>query len=138
MTHRRPMLMRKTTVPRWALLALALAALVGLGAISYTIGDDFTPEQHVVTVEHPPVPDTGQPPPEPQRPPQPPAEPPHIGGPNHGQPVEPSGYVVEPGDTLTSIACELNLDSWHTLYGLNTDILDDPDLIHPGQVLELP
>jgi LysM repeat protein len=49
--------------------------------------------------------------------------------------------VVEPGDTLSEIAeDELgNADLWPNLYEENKDVIGlNPDLIHPGQVIELP
>lgn len=45
-------------------------------------------------------------------------------------------YVVKPGDTLTSIGAEFNLEGWKPLYAWNvTSIGQDPGLIHPGLVL---
>jgi hypothetical protein len=49
--------------------------------------------------------------------------------------------VVEPGDTLSGIAeDELgNAGRWPSLYEANRDVIGpNPDLIHPGQVIELP
>jgi LysM repeat protein len=49
--------------------------------------------------------------------------------------------VVEPGDTLSGIAEEElgNADRWHNLYEENRDLIGpNPDLIHPGQVIQLP
>jgi LysM repeat protein len=49
--------------------------------------------------------------------------------------------VVEPGDTLSGIAEEElgNADRWHNLYEDNRDLIGpNPDLIHPGQVIQLP
>lgn len=46
-------------------------------------------------------------------------------------------YTVRPGDWLSKIAPRAGT-SWRTLYRLNQDRIDDPDLIYPGQVLRLP
>lgn len=49
-------------------------------------------------------------------------------------------YVVEKGDSLSKIAKRLygNADEWRRIFELNRDIIQDPDLIHPGQTLRLP
>lgn len=49
-------------------------------------------------------------------------------------------YTVISGDTLYDIAGKLlgNVNRWPEIYALNTDIIDDPDLIYPGQVLKIP
>lgn len=50
-------------------------------------------------------------------------------------------YVVQPGDTLSGIAASEQLyagSGWQPIFEANRDILSDPDLIHPGQVLRLP
>ena len=46
-------------------------------------------------------------------------------------------YTVEPGDTLSGIAERLlgNADEWRMLAEVNN--IENPDLIHPGQVLKL-
>ncbi len=48
--------------------------------------------------------------------------------------------VVHPGDSLWEIAGHYLGDptQWRAIYHLNRGILDDPRLIHPGQVLRLP
>ena len=49
--------------------------------------------------------------------------------------------VVKPGESLSSIAEETtgSATSWPALYEVNHDVIgDNPDLIHPGQVLHLP
>ncbi|RBY97569.1 SARP family transcriptional regulator [Blastococcus sp. TF02-8] len=53
--------------------------------------------------------------------------------------------TVRPGDTLTDIAEEHGLDGWQPIYALNAGEplpgggrFTDPDLILPGQVLDLP
>ena len=46
-------------------------------------------------------------------------------------------YEVVPGDTLFDIGMQYNM-MWPALYKANQDKIDDPDLIYPGQVLEIP
>lgn len=49
-------------------------------------------------------------------------------------------YTVQKGDTLGKIS-KLYLDKagrYMDIFNLNTDILKDPNLIHPGQVLKIP
>jgi LysM repeat protein len=45
--------------------------------------------------------------------------------------------VVRAGQTLTSIARQEGLSSWHSLYSANAAHVRDPDLIFPGEVLRL-
>ena len=49
-------------------------------------------------------------------------------------------YTVKPGDTLSHIAQQVygKASRWHAIFEANRDQLDDPDLIRPGQVLNLP
>jgi nucleoid-associated protein YgaU len=49
-------------------------------------------------------------------------------------------YTVRKGDTLSHIAkAHYGAASrWQQIYEANRDQLDDPDLIHPGQVLRIP
>ena len=49
-------------------------------------------------------------------------------------------YTVVKGDSLSKIAKHVFGDAgkWHAIYDANRDQIDDPDLIHPGQVLKLP
>lgn len=56
-----------------------------------------------------------------------PATPRHIGG----------DYTVSPGDTLSAIA-SANGTTWHAIWWLNRPAVADPNLIFPGQVLDLP
>ena len=46
----------------------------------------------------------------------------------------------EAGDSLSKIAKRTygNANRWRAIYELNKDIIKNPDLIHPGQVLTLP
>jgi LysM repeat protein len=47
-------------------------------------------------------------------------------------------YKVVKGDTLSSIAAERNVKGgWEKLFELNKDIVEDADLIYPGQQLHL-
>jgi predicted chitinase len=47
---------------------------------------------------------------------------------------------VESGDSLSGIAQKTLGDGerWHEIFDLNRDQIDDPNVIHPGQVLKLP
>src|SRR5688572_1026163 len=49
-------------------------------------------------------------------------------------------YTVKSGDSLSKIAKQAYGDGskWRAIFDANRDQLDDPDLIHPGQVLKLP
>jgi nucleoid-associated protein YgaU len=49
-------------------------------------------------------------------------------------------YTVNPGDNLSAIAQHLYGDAsqWRRIYEANRDKISNPDLIHPGQVLNIP
>ena len=49
-------------------------------------------------------------------------------------------YTVVTGDSLSKIAKRTYGDAtrWRAIYELNKDIIKNPDLIFPGQVLTLP
>jgi nucleoid-associated protein YgaU len=49
-------------------------------------------------------------------------------------------YTVNKGDSLSKIARAVYGDAnrWHDIFAANRDQIDDPNLIHPGQVLKLP
>ena len=49
-------------------------------------------------------------------------------------------YTVVKGDSLSKIAKRVYGDAqqWRKIHEANRDIIDNPDLIHPGQVLKLP
>jgi nucleoid-associated protein YgaU len=49
-------------------------------------------------------------------------------------------YTVVKGDSLSKIAKREygNANRWHEIFEANRDLLDDPDKIHPGQVLKIP
>ena len=49
-------------------------------------------------------------------------------------------YVVVKGDTLSGIAKREygNANKWRTIYEANKDLINDPDLIFPGQKLKVP
>lgn len=49
-------------------------------------------------------------------------------------------HVVRKGDTLSTIAEQVygQTRRWADIYAANRDVLDDPDCIHAGQVLQLP
>ena len=69
-----------------------------------------------------------------------------TGGPANGAPkaapAPPSSksYTVKAGDTLSRIAKEHlgNANDYMKIFNLNKDQLTDPDMIKPGQVLQLP
>ena len=52
----------------------------------------------------------------------------------------PTTYTVKPGDTLSKIAKEHlgNANAYMDIFNANTDQLQDPDKIKPGQVLKIP
>ena len=49
-------------------------------------------------------------------------------------------YVVVEGDSLSKIARREYGDAnkWRTIYEANKDLINDPDLIYPGQELKVP
>jgi nucleoid-associated protein YgaU len=49
-------------------------------------------------------------------------------------------YTVVKGDSLSKIAQREYGDAnkWRTLYEANRDLIKDPDLIYPGQLLSIP
>jgi nucleoid-associated protein YgaU len=49
-------------------------------------------------------------------------------------------YTVKKGDSLSKIAKRVYGDAqqWRKIHEANRDIIENPDLIHPGQVLKLP
>jgi len=47
-------------------------------------------------------------------------------------------YTVKSGDTLSGIAKHYPGVSWNEIFEANRDQLNDPDKIHPGQVLKIP
>jgi nucleoid-associated protein YgaU len=49
-------------------------------------------------------------------------------------------YTVAKGDSLSKIAKREygSANRWREIFEANRDQLDDPDLIHPGQVLKIP
>ncbi|MCU1528691.1 MAG: transglycosylase [Frondihabitans sp.] len=61
--------------------------------------------------------------------------------PSHAAPVATSGktYTVASGDTLNTIAVKLGISGgWQKLADANTSTVANPNLIFPGQVLQLP
>lgn len=46
-------------------------------------------------------------------------------------------YMVESGDNLSKIGAKYGV-SWKAIFDANRDILDDPDMIQPGQELKIP
>ncbi|MEO6462123.1 MAG: LysM peptidoglycan-binding domain-containing protein [Candidatus Eisenbacteria bacterium] len=51
-----------------------------------------------------------------------------------------SDYTVVAGDSLSKIAKRFYGDAneWRRIFEANTDQIENPDLIHPGQVLRIP
>lgn len=49
-------------------------------------------------------------------------------------------YTVKSGDSLSKIAQQLYGDGkqWRRIFEANRDLITNPDLIHPGQVLKIP
>ena len=49
-------------------------------------------------------------------------------------------YTVVAGDSLSRIAKREygDANAWHRIYEANRDTVKDPDLIYPGQTLEIP
>jgi nucleoid-associated protein YgaU len=56
------------------------------------------------------------------------------------QPAQGAKYTVRKGDTLSAIAQREygDANAWRRIYDANRDLLDNPDVIHPGQQLNLP
>lgn len=55
-------------------------------------------------------------------------------------PASERSYTVASGDSLSKIAKDQygKASKWRAIYDANRDQIDDPDLIHPGQVLRIP
>jgi nucleoid-associated protein YgaU len=49
-------------------------------------------------------------------------------------------YRVAEGDSLAKIAQKIYGDAgkWHLIFQANADQIQNPDLIHPGQILKIP
>lgn len=56
------------------------------------------------------------------------------------KPAAPRTYTVAAGDSLSKIAKKLYGDGnkWKRIFEANRDIIKNPDLIKPGQVLKIP
>lgn len=64
-----------------------------------------------------------------------------VQAPRHVAPVSVSGqtYTIRSGETLSKIAEKLNIaGGWHSLADANTATISNPNLVFPGQVLQLP
>jgi resuscitation-promoting factor RpfA len=46
-------------------------------------------------------------------------------------------YTVKPGDTLSGIAAAHGIKGWTVIFDRNRNIISDPDLIFPGQQLDI-
>ncbi|GIV58599.1 MAG: peptidoglycan-binding protein LysM [Bacteroidetes bacterium] len=53
---------------------------------------------------------------------------------------EPVFYTIQKGDTLSKIAREHYGDAskWKALFEANREVIEDPDLIYPGQRIRIP
>ncbi len=53
---------------------------------------------------------------------------------------EPKFYTVEKGDSLSKIAKEIYGDyqKWEALFEANKEVIENPDLIYPGQKIRIP
>jgi nucleoid-associated protein YgaU len=56
------------------------------------------------------------------------------------KPAAPRTYTVAKGDTLSRIAkqCYGDANKWRKIFEANRDVIKNPDLIHPGEVLKIP
>ena len=63
-----------------------------------------------------------------------------TGGSSSTAPTDKRTVTVKAGDSLSKIAKrELgDAEKWHAIYAANRDTIKNPDLIQPGQVLNLP
>ena len=54
--------------------------------------------------------------------------------------IEPRTYTVVAGDSLSKIAKRFYGDAnqWRRIFEANRDQIENPDLIHPGQVFRIP
>ena len=52
----------------------------------------------------------------------------------------PRTYTVTDGDSLSKIAKRVygNANKWRVIYEANREVIRNPDLVYPGQVLSLP
>ena len=64
-----------------------------------------------------------------------------AGAPRHVAAVALSGqtYTIQSGDSLSKVAEKLNIaGGWQLLADANAATISNPDLVFPGQVLQLP
>lgn len=56
------------------------------------------------------------------------------------QRVDEQQYTVQKGDNLSKIAKNLlgDANAWKQIFEANSDVLENPDKIFPGQVLKIP
>jgi nucleoid-associated protein YgaU len=48
-------------------------------------------------------------------------------------------YTIGPGDTLSSIAAAHNVSGgWVQLFTMNHAVINNPDMIYPGQIIKVP
>ncbi|MEO5619142.1 MAG: LysM peptidoglycan-binding domain-containing protein [Candidatus Eisenbacteria bacterium] len=62
------------------------------------------------------------------------AQDPHHASPEYGV------HKVQQGDTLSKIAKKHygDAEEWPRIFAANEDVVKDPDLIYPGQILKIP
>jgi nucleoid-associated protein YgaU len=68
------------------------------------------------------------------------APPPRSIGPAPSSGGQTRTYVVQKGDSLSRIAKKEygNANDWRKIFEANRDVIEDPDLIYPGQTLQIP
>lgn len=61
-------------------------------------------------------------------------------GPSEEAAPETRTYTVKSGDSLSAIAKREygDANAWRVIFEANRDQIDNPDLIHPGQTLQIP
>ena len=49
-------------------------------------------------------------------------------------------YTIKSGDSLSKIAKEVygDMHKWNALFDANREVIKDPDLIYPGQIIRIP
>ncbi|MFK7847578.1 MAG: BON domain-containing protein [Rhodothermales bacterium] len=49
-------------------------------------------------------------------------------------------YTIQSGDSLSKISKEVygTFDKWEALFAANKEVIKDPDLIYPGQIILIP